>query len=389
MATLASDLLDFVLGLLRDPKAAEEFQENPTRTLAGAGLDNVCPADLDDVQSLLAFVPEVAGTSAGLTSLPAATSVASASLPGAATPASSVASASLPGAVVPAGTVPLTTQLSPIAAAEDDVVIERLRDIQQTYTYNATTTFEVRDNIWAGRDVYEVFGDENVVAVGGSVAAGGDVEDVELDHSIEDAFNIDDSFNPENSGNTQIGAGNVNGDDADVDLDNSGNTVRGDGNAVGDGNTADNTDRSVNVDGDGNATGRNSTADNRDNSIRVDDSTGVSAGDDNTVGDVADGNGNALGNTVDIRDSGNDNSDNSDNSRTDNSTDDDVIDSYNEDNDALTTEDVVIGNGSSGGDLDRSVEDNDDFTADLENSPIDFGPGSAQSAEDTGDDAVF
>jgi hypothetical protein len=354
MATLASDLLDFILDLLRDPTAAEEFQAAPARTLADAGLGDVCLADLDDVQSLLSFVPEVAGGSAGLTSLQAAPSVAS---------------ASLPASVAPAAAVPLT-QVSPAAASESEVVIERLRDIQQTYTYNATTTVEVRDNIWAGQDVYEIFGDEAVLATGGSVSAGGDVDDVEVDNSIEDSFNIDDSFNPENSGNTQIGTGNVNGDDADVDLDNSGNTVRGDGNAVGRGNDVDNTD----------------------NSVEVEDSTGVNVGRGNSIGDVADGDGNALGNTVTVRDSGNETTYDESFNRTETDLDVDIDGSFNEETTEVdvTTEDILIGEDNIGGDATTEVEledvgnttDTTTITDNLNGSAVDFGRGDAVSTDD-------
>ena len=38
MTTLASSLLDFILDLLRDPAAAEEFQADPEQALASAGL---------------------------------------------------------------------------------------------------------------------------------------------------------------------------------------------------------------------------------------------------------------------------------------------------------------------------------------------------------------
>lgn len=289
MATLATDLLDFILDLLRDEDAAAEFLAAPRETLEREGLSDVCLADLDEVQSLLRFVPELAESSAGLAPSSAGTSVAS---------------ASLPPTVTLAPAVPLSTQVSPIASAEDDVVIERLRDIQQTFTYNANTTIDARDSVWAGRDVYEIFGDDNVMAVGGSVAADGDVEDVELDHSIED------SFNPVNSGNTQTGTGNVNGDDADVDLENSGNRVDGDGNVFGRDNDVDNTDRSV--EGDGNAVGANASADNSERSTEVEDSAGVIIGGGNTVGDVAAGEDSAAGNTTTVQNSGNtDESDNS------------------------------------------------------------------------------
>ena len=62
MTTLASSLLDFILDLLRDPAAAEEFQADPEQALASAGLDDVCAADVHAVMPMLAdFAPVSAG----------------------------------------------------------------------------------------------------------------------------------------------------------------------------------------------------------------------------------------------------------------------------------------------------------------------------------------
>jgi hypothetical protein len=339
MANLASNLLQFILGLLGDPRAAAEFQEDPQAALSAAGLDDVCPADVRGLIPVLEDYAPVGTGVAGLTHTVAAA-------PAAASVAPQVVLAQ-PSLVSPAAVSPA------VAAADSDDVVEQLRYIQQTYTYNANTTIDARDSVWAGQDVYQLFGDDSVMAAGGSVAAGEDVEDVTVDHSIEDSYNIDDSFNPENSGNTQIGTGNVNGDDADVDLDNSGNTVDGDGNAVGRGNDVDNSD----------------------NSVEVEDSTGVNVGGGNTVGDVADGDGNALGNQVDIRDSGNDNSRDYDESfnrtETDVDLDVDIDRSFNEEETEVdvTTEDILVGDRNVGGDVD---EDNDTITTTTTEVPIEF-----------------
>jgi hypothetical protein len=372
MANLASNLLEFILDLLRNPEAAADFRADPQAALTAAGLDDVCPAD---VRGLIPVLEDYAPVGAGVAGLahtsPAATAAAAPQVlrqPTLVSPAAAV-----PTAVSPAVTLP----------ASDDVV-EQLRYIQQTYTYNANTTIDVRDSVWAGQDVYQVFGDEAVLATGGSLAAGRDVEDATVDHSIEDAFNIDDSFNPENSGNTQIGTGNVNGDDADVDLENSGNSVDGDGNAVGRGNDVDNIDRSV--EGDGNAVGRNSTADNSDRSVEVEDSTGVNVGDNNRVGDVASGEGNAVGNTVDIRNSGNDNSRDFDESFNDNSDNSDNSDRSVSDDDEFGDITTVSGSNSAAGD--QITEDNDDYTATLDDSAVDFGRGSAVTGEDVDGDLI-
>jgi hypothetical protein len=308
MANLATSLLDFILDLLRDPETAAEFRADPQGTLDSAGLGDVCPADIQNARLVLDELPPAGVSSVGVTS--AASPVAAA--------AGTAGTVGTTGAAAPV--LATTTQVSPASAApESDSVIEQLRYIQQTFTYNSETTIDVHDNVWAGKDVYQIFGDDAVVAGAGSVVAGGDVEDVTVDHSveIEDSFNIDDSFNPENSGNT----------------------VEGDGNAVGRGNSVDNTDNSV------------------DNSVEVDDSTGVNVGDGNTSGDAVSGIGNVVGNDVDVDlDS---TATTYDGSFNDETLDVDVSGSFNETDSSTNTDldldveldDVVVGNGSAGGDL--------------------------------------
>jgi hypothetical protein len=309
MATLASSLLDFILDLLRDPEAADAFEADPTGTLAAAGLDDVCPADVLNARMVLDELPP-----AGVvpTSVAGVTPVATTQFTAAAVP--------------PVAAATTTTQVSDATAdADTDSVVEQLRYIQQTFTYEANTTIDIRDSVWAGKDVYQLFGDDSVMAAPGGIAAGGDVEDVELDNSveIEDSFNIDDSFNPENSGNTQTGTGNVNGHGADVDLDNSGN--------------------------------------------EVDDSTGVVIGNGGEIENATSGVGNVVGNDleVDVRDSGNDNSASYDDSfnETDTDLEFEIEESFNEvDNssdDDLTvrTEDILIGEDNVGGDAPTTIEE--------------------------------
>ena len=309
MANLATSLLDFILDLLRDPETAAEFRADPQGTLDSAGLCDVCPADIQNARLVLDELPPAGVSSVGVASAasPVGTTAAIAGTTGAAAPV-----------------LATTTQVSPASAApESGSVIEQLRYIQQTFTYNSETTIDAHDNVWAGKDVYQIFGDDAVVAGAGSVVAGGDVEDVTVDHSveIEDSFNIDDSFNPENSGNT----------------------VEGDGNAVGRDNVVDNTDNSV------------------DNSVEVDDSTGVNVGDGNTSGDAVSGIGNVVGNDVDLDTTTYDDSFN------DETLDVDVTGSFNETDNSTSTDldldveldDVVVGDGSAGGDLDNSVEQED------------------------------
>ena len=302
MANLATSLLDFILDLLSDPETAADFKADPQGTLDTAGLSDLCPADIQNARLVLDEMPPAGVTNASLTT--------------AATPAA-VAGTTAPVLVT-------TTDVSPAEAPESDSVIEQLKYIQQTFTYNSETTIDVRDSVWAGKDVYQIFGDDAVLATGDGIAAGDDVDDVTIDRSveIEDSFNIDDSFNPENT------------------------EVDGDGNAVGRGNDVDNTDNSIEADG-----------------------TGAVVGDDNETGDAVSGNGNVVGNELDVEDSFNDNSttNTSTTTNTDNSSDDDG--SYNDTNTEIDNssdddvdvdvefDDAVLGNNSAGDTVDQSTTD--------------------------------
>ncbi|CCH85519.1 conserved protein of unknown function [Modestobacter italicus] len=318
MTNLASSLLDFILDLLRDPTTAAEFQADPEQALADAGLADVCPADVHAVMPMLADFAPVGVGAAGLAH--------------AAAPAGHAAHT--PSGVSDA-TAPAHPQVDPDGSTDprpsaEAPAVEQLRYIQNTYTYTSTTTIDASHSVWAGEDVYQVFGEDVVLATGGSVAAGDDVDRVAVDNSTDNSVDVDGSFNTDGSYNNED-SGNT-----DIDVENSGNTVRGDGNAVGEGNAVDNSDNS----------------DNSDHSVEVTDSLNGNAvaggdavsGDGNVVGD-----GNTVGNEtdnstdldVDVTDSFNDNSDNSDNSVND-SLNDNSDNSDNSVNDSYDDESVDV-----------------------------------------------
>src|SRR3954449_7297974 len=54
MSTLTSTLLDFILSLLRDPQAAQAFNDHPEQALSDAGLNDVCSADVQSLMPMLA-----------------------------------------------------------------------------------------------------------------------------------------------------------------------------------------------------------------------------------------------------------------------------------------------------------------------------------------------
>jgi hypothetical protein len=313
MTTLSSSLLDFILSLLRDPQAAESFAQDPQAALSAAGLGDVCSADVRALMPMLADYAPVGGSYG----------MGGHHVPGGqhSTPASHVPSHH-----------PSPGHEDHEDAHEHDhghdehghggqdhdggLAIEHIRYIQATYTYttNNTTTIDASHSIWG--DSYKIFGDENVIATGGSVAAGDRIDSASIDNGthvdVHDSFNpttndvhgsgnavgegtsVSDSFNPEhsfdtdisNSGNTQSGTGNVLGEHNDVSTENSGNAVHGDGNALGnDAEAGLHTDISdsgnTTVHGDGNAVGQGNDVSNTALDLHTDD---VVLGDHNAVG---------------------------------------------------------------------------------------------------------
>ncbi|TFV98777.1 IniB N-terminal domain-containing protein [Orlajensenia leifsoniae] len=53
LATVADALIEFILSLLRDPDAAEEFEDDPLRALAARGLQDVGPSDVAAVAPII------------------------------------------------------------------------------------------------------------------------------------------------------------------------------------------------------------------------------------------------------------------------------------------------------------------------------------------------
>ena len=49
MANITTALLDFLMGLLRNPQAGADFAADPDTALANAGLQGICAADVDAV----------------------------------------------------------------------------------------------------------------------------------------------------------------------------------------------------------------------------------------------------------------------------------------------------------------------------------------------------
>lgn len=150
LSTMANALIEFILSLLRDPDAAEEFDQQPEAALAGAGLADVSYDDLCAVMPLIYDNPQV--VQRGVDPAPASTS---------------------------------TPQPPPGPFTEPTPqVISELRDVINNNSYVTTTNNatvvdqSVNQNIWAEGDVMQLFDNEAVVATGqDSSAAGRDIVD--------------------------------------------------------------------------------------------------------------------------------------------------------------------------------------------------------------------
>jgi hypothetical protein len=149
VATVADALIAFILSLLRDPAAVEEFDAAPKAVLANNGLADAC---VEDVQAVKPVIVDH------------------------------------PGVVVKPVPPP------PPPHDEPDRVIKEIKSIvHQFTTVDARTTIvdqSTNQNIWTnGGDVTQIFDQEAVVASGdGSVAAGDDatIVDSEVDVTVGD-----------------------------------------------------------------------------------------------------------------------------------------------------------------------------------------------------------
>lgn len=229
---VVTTLLDFILDLLRDPSAAQDFNADPHAALASAGLSDVGPADVNAVMPMLADCSTVRDWSGG-------------SSGGGHQPWSPAHEASYeqpahhPRPVDHSDDEPAHQPPPPAddsdhgheppypghgGGHEQDgheqdgheyAVIQHLQYIQNTYSI---TEIDASHSVWVGGDVNVLFGDDNVLATNGAVALGeGSLPgDISVDNSSTDVdVRVDDSFN--GSFNDVDGDGNAIGTDNEVD----------------------------------------------------------------------------------------------------------------------------------------------------------------------------
>jgi hypothetical protein len=151
LATIADALIEFILSLLRDPDAAQEFDEDPEGALASRGLSNVSAADVCSVAPIIA---ERSG-------------------------------------VVTHPVIKPTPPVNPVEPV--DPVVREIKTITNSLTYvdnhNTVVDQSVNQNIWANGDVTQVFDQEAVVASGEDSMAAGD--DASVDNTLDNSTNID------------------------------------------------------------------------------------------------------------------------------------------------------------------------------------------------------
>jgi hypothetical protein len=174
VATVADALIAFIMSLLRDPAAVEEFDAAPQAMIARNGLQDACLEDVQSVKPIIVDHPHV--------------------------------SPKPPGPPPPD---------PPHPPSPPDEVIKEIRNIiNQFTTVDARTTIvdqSTNQNIWTnGGDVTQIFDQEAVVASGdGSVAAGEDATfvDSEVDITVGDVA-IGNTTN-DGSHNTTVGDDSV------------------------------------------------------------------------------------------------------------------------------------------------------------------------------------
>lgn len=157
VATIADALIAFILSLLRDPNAAEQFIDDPESAMAQHGVQGACLADVRAVKPIIVDDPQVE---------PKPPSV-------------------------------LGSTVEP-----NEVVRELVQIMNQFTTVDARSTVvdqSVNQNIWTeGGDLTQVFDQEAVIAAGDqAIAAGNDVNavDQDLDLTVGDVTVGNDTYN--------------------------------------------------------------------------------------------------------------------------------------------------------------------------------------------------
>jgi hypothetical protein len=324
MTTIANNLLEFLMSLLRDPEAAAAFRHDPEKALEQAGLADVC---MEDVEAVMPVIFDYAPVRVDSSFDRDYNTGRNDSEVG--------------------GNISQPPPWRPDRPDRDDDdrpdrnddrpdrddgdrprdddddhahAVQQLSYVVNNYSYTSRiddrdtiTDQSVNQNIWADGDVVQLFDNDAVIASGDHAVAAGDDADVDNSHDestntwvdVEDGEATvvvgDDNFSDEieNSGNYADRGGSVEDNDTeidndgqyadrggenhdtdvDVDFDNSGQIAGGDavhaedeGQAAGDDLTDNDTDVDVDVDFDNNGqiAGGDATDSHDDTDVDVD-----------------------------------------------------------------------------------------------------------------------
>ncbi|NLH71066.1 MAG: hypothetical protein GX454_12970 [Brooklawnia sp.] len=153
LATIADALIEFILSLLRDPRALAEFEAEPEQTLARQGLSSVC---VDDVRSVVPVVVE----------RPEVTPIV---------------------VKAPAPVIQPVVSVTPTPPQSQSPVVKEIVNVANNFHIDNRSTIvdqSVNQNIWAQGDVTQIFDQEAVLAMGDNSIAVGD--NALIDHSKTD-----------------------------------------------------------------------------------------------------------------------------------------------------------------------------------------------------------
>ncbi|GAA3509818.1 IniB N-terminal domain-containing protein [Georgenia daeguensis] len=332
MTTIANNLLEFLMNLLRDPEAAAAFRHDPEKALDHAGLRDVCTEDVEAVMPVIFDYAPVRVDSSFDRDYNTGRNDSEVG-----------GNISQPPPWRPER--PDHDDDRPRDDDDDDRprnddddhahAVQQLSYVVNNYSYTSKiddrdtiTDQSVNQNIWADGDVVQLFDNDAVIASGDHAVAAGDDADVDNSHDestntwvdVEDGDATvavgDDNFSDEieNSGNYADRGGSVEDNDTDidndgqyadrggenydadvdVDFDNSGQIAGGDavhaedeGQAAGDDLTDNDTDVDVDFDNSGQIAGGDATDSHDETDVDVDfDNSGQIAGGDATSTDV-------------------------------------------------------------------------------------------------------
>jgi hypothetical protein len=222
MTSIASSLLDFLLSLFRDPEAAAAYAADPRAALDEAGLYDVEP---DDVAALQPMVEDSCSLGYG---------------GGGSEDDGADHRPALYGGHKDydreddGGRPSYDNNHGGSHGGHDVVAVTHVKLVEHKSITEVDVDIDARNSVWAGGDAIAIWGDDVVLATGGSVAAGDDVEDVEVDNSTEIDVELEDSFNDNstttNSNNTGTNIADRGGEVEDNDIsveDSNGTTIAG------------------------------------------------------------------------------------------------------------------------------------------------------------------